>query len=233
MTLPAGVLGSSATNSTCRGYSCWAEAFPGERLELGLEITAVRPAPAHHEGFHHLPAERVGNPDDRDFAHFRMPEQGVLDLHRAHRPAGRDDDIVRPPRVEEPAVLVGAAKVLGRKPSVAPTDDDLSRGPGRGHHSARIADRHLDARHRLAEASRLHGKVGRARIAPEDHPDLRRPVHAASEPPERPFDELGRVGVDRLTGERELLDTKAMATRGPAVLHHPVVGGGGETLVMR
>src|SRR5205809_1872085 len=93
-----------------------AEALAHEVLDLLSERLVAR-AVGDDEGLHDLAAQRIGHADRADLAHVGMLQNGVLDLDRAHRPAGRDDDVVGAAAVEEVAVLVGAAEILGCDPA--------------------------------------------------------------------------------------------------------------------
>src|SRR5207245_11162372 len=74
----------------------------------------------------HLAAQRIGYADHRRLAHVGVPEQHVLDLDGAHRPTGRDDDVVGPSGVVEVAIAVHVASILRRKPGSATPHLDLA-----------------------------------------------------------------------------------------------------------
>ena len=115
LTLPAGVLGSSATNATMARIFVLAEPRAHEILDARWRRPSSPRPVGHDERLHHLAAQRVGHADRRGLAHVGMLQQRVLDLDRAHRPAGGDDHVVGAAGVEEVAVRVDAAEVLGRR----------------------------------------------------------------------------------------------------------------------
>ena len=201
-----------------------AEPLPHEILDLAGQGVVTR-AIGDDEGLHDLPAQWIRHADGGGFAHRRMLQDGILDLDRAHRPAGRDDDIVGAAAVIEVAVLVRPAEILGRDPAVAPPDLELARDAGRARFAGRIVDLDLAARDGLAQRSRLDHKIFRARIADQDHADLGGAVHAARRMAECRLDEGRRLAVDRLAGEGQFLQGVAVARRGAGIPHHAIVGG--------
>ena len=76
-----------------RGYSCWLRRAR-TRSWISSTKRVVARAIGDDERLHHLAAQRVGHADRADLAHVGMLQDRVLDLDRAHRPAGRDDDVV-------------------------------------------------------------------------------------------------------------------------------------------
>src|ERR1700743_1275689 len=70
-----------------------AQAFTGEVLEL-LDVLIAPRSRRNHEGLYDLPADLVRHADHGGFLDVRVFEKGALDLDRAHRPAGGNDDVV-------------------------------------------------------------------------------------------------------------------------------------------
>src|SRR5882672_11152096 len=130
------------------------EALPHEVLDLARKGLVAR-ATGDNEGFHHLPPQGIRHADGRRLAHVGMLQDRVLDLDGAHRPTGRDDDVVGPAAVIEIAFLVRPPEILGRDPAVAPPDLELPRHAGWARLAGRIVDLDLAARHGLAQRSRL------------------------------------------------------------------------------
>ena len=203
LTLPAGVFGSSATNSTWRGYSCWLSRW---RTRSWISLAnASSPALGDDEGLDDLAAQRVGHADGGGFAHVGMLQHRVLDLDRAHRPAGRDDDVVGAAAVVEVAVVVGAAEVLGGDPAVAPPDLDLAGHAGRAGLAVGSCTSMRPPGIGLPSEPGFTAKSARAGIAHEDHADLGGAVHAAQRAGRSRLGEGRRLAVDRLAGEGQLL----------------------------
>src|SRR5215470_8756110 len=198
-------------------------------LQLAREGVVAAPR-AHHEGLHHQAPQRVGYADDRGLAHVRVLEQCALHFHRADRPARRDDHVVGAAAVVEVALRVGPAAILGGKPSVAPLHLYLARLVGSAARAVGTLHLHLHAGHRLAERARLHSKIERARVGGEDDADLGGAVHAAHWSTEGGLREETGGLVHGLTGERELADRVAVATRGARGLHHAIVRGRGREI---
>src|SRR5215472_17064596 len=107
---------------------------------------------------------RIRHADGRGLAHRRMTQQRVLNLHRAHRPAGGDDHVIGTPGMEEIAVIVDPAAVLGRKPSAVPPDFDFADLSRRARAAIRPLHLHPDARYRFAECAWLRYEVIRAGV---------------------------------------------------------------------
>ena len=179
LTLPAGVLGSSATNATRRGYSCWLSRWRTRSWISLREGLVARAGRRRRTPSRPGRAARSGTPMAAASRTSRMLQDRVLDLDRAHGPAGGDDDVVGAAGVEEVAVLVDAAEILGRDPAAAPPDLHLAGDAGRAGLAPCVM--HLDAAagDRLAQRAGLDGEVRRAGIAHQDHADLGRAVHAA------------------------------------------------------
>src|SRR5262245_45297978 len=80
-----------------KSHEAWifvmAEAPANEILDLVLE-GLVAGSVSDDEGFHHLATQRIGHANGRRLADFGMLQDGILDLHRAHGPAGGDDHVV-------------------------------------------------------------------------------------------------------------------------------------------
>ena len=192
-----------------------AEPLAHEILDLAAKASSpVRSATT--KAFTTWPRSGVGHADGRRFAHLGMLQDRVLDLDGAHRPAGRDDDVVGAAAVIEVALLVGAPEILGGDPAgrAATPSARPSRRAGSG---LPLAILHLDraARDGLAERAGLDDEIRGARIAHQDHADLGGAVHAAGRPAERLLDERRRLAVDRLAGEGKLLQGVAVAGAAP------------------
>ena len=198
-----------------------------EVLHLLHEGVAALPA-AHEKRLDDLAAQLVGHADHGGLLHIGVHEQHVLDLDGAHGPARRDDHVVGATTVVEVAVLVGAAQVLGGNPFALALHHELA-GLARWADAA-FGVMHFDprARHGLAERAALDRKVQRAWIAHQHHADLGRAIHAADFEAEDLLHIVGRVVVDGLAGERELVERVEIVARLAAVLHHAVVRGGGR-----
>src|SRR3954464_9531540 len=73
----------------------------------------------HDEGLDDRPAPLVGRSHGRRLAHGRMLDARRLDLEGADPVPGRDDHVVRAPRVPVVAVLVALRRVLRVEPLAA------------------------------------------------------------------------------------------------------------------
>ena len=113
------VLGSSATNSTIRGYLYGAIEPLGELLQFGGLRRVRRGALAQHdERLHDHAAARVWRADDGYLEHVRVAEQRLLDLGPGDVVAGRDDHVVAARLEPEVAVGVADVGVAGDIPAV-------------------------------------------------------------------------------------------------------------------
>src|SRR5690606_21172351 len=141
---------------------------------------------------------RVRHADRGGLPYVGMLEDGVLDLDRADRPAGRDDHVVGAAAVPEVAVLVDAAQVLGRQPVAAAPELELAGHAGRAGLAFGVLHLHAHAWDGLAERAALDREIRGARVVDEAHADLGGAVHAAHRLAEGRLDELGGLAVDRL-----------------------------------
>src|SRR6516164_5886308 len=143
--------------------------FPGKIFAVPI---------GNDESFDYLAAERIGNPNRRRLAYIRVFEHGVFDLDRAHRPAGRDDHIVRATRMVEVAVFVDTTEILSWKPRAAAPHFKFAEDAGWAWRASWAL--HLDPppRDRLAKRAGLDDEVLGPWIIDQDHPDLRGAVHA-------------------------------------------------------
>src|SRR5688500_2884062 len=190
-----------------------------ELLKLARE---ARAGPRrHHAGLWDLPAQRIGDRDDGRLADIRMREQRLFDLERAHRPAGGDDDVVGASGVKEVAVRVNASAVLHAEPLTAPPDGNLAELAG-GHRPRAVDHRHLPPRRRLAARAATDLEALEHAIAGDDAAELRAAVHAARGNSEGPLDELPRLAIHRLAGERELLGSETAVVGEARLADHAV-----------
>ena len=96
-----------------RGYSCWLRRWVYEVLDVAGQCVVVRLV-RNDGGFDHLSTLRVGNADGGGLLHGGVAEQHVFDFCRAHGPAGGNDHVIGTTGVEEIAVFVDPAAVLGQ-----------------------------------------------------------------------------------------------------------------------
>ncbi|MDT4855268.1 hypothetical protein FQZ97_896130 [compost metagenome] len=193
-------------------------------LDLFGEGLGLGPG-AHDKSLDHLSTHGVGHADGGRFQHVGMHQDHVFDLDRAHGPAGRDDHVVGPTTVVEVALAVDAPQVLGRYPLATALHHELPRGPDRAQVAVGVVHLHPRAGHGLAQRTALDAEVRRARVADQHHADLGGAVHAADLQAEGLVHEVRGLVVDRLAGERQLLQRVGVAIRGTAVPHHAVVRG--------
>src|SRR5919109_803846 len=118
----------------------------------------------HHASLRNLAAQGIGDADDGRLPHVGMREERLLDLERAHRPAGGDDHVVRASRMKEIAVGVDTSAVLDAEPVPATSDRDLAE-LARRHRPLVVDHGHFPARGRLAESATAHLKPLEPRIA--------------------------------------------------------------------
>ena len=116
-----------------------------EVLHLVDEVVAGR-AVGDDERLDDLPAQCIGHADHGRFDDIGMLEHRVLDLDRAHRPAGGDDHVVGAAAVIEVAVLVD----LGRDPWWSPSRRGATASARRSRPARRAFRRrlHLDSQRR-------------------------------------------------------------------------------------
>src|SRR6185295_14302978 len=131
---------------------------------------------------------RVGYADDGRVAYVGVLAQHLLDLHRAHRPSGRADDVVGSSAVVEVAVGVDPAPVLERKPLALPSYGDLPRLSRPEHRAVVAHDGDLPAGRRLAEGAGTHLVAREPGIVHDDDADLGAAVHPARSEAERPLE---------------------------------------------
>src|SRR5215470_19122953 len=126
-----------------------------EVLDFAVERRITR-ARRHEKSLHNLAAHVVGDADDGGLLDVGVSEQGVLDLDGTHGPPSGDDDIVGATRVIEVAVTVDEAEVLRRVPITAPLQLDFTDFIRSCWLAVGTLYFDLDARHGLAERTRLH-----------------------------------------------------------------------------
>ncbi|MNV15812.1 hypothetical protein D3C71_1065510 [compost metagenome] len=155
-----------------------------------------------------------------------MHQNYVLYLYRAHSPSGGDDHVVGSATVVEVAIFIGTAQVLCGHPLATAQHHQLA-GRARGTDFALgVVDLDHRAWHGFAQRTALDGEVFCSGVACQHHSDLCGAVHTAYRQTKRLLHEVGRVVVDGLTGEGQLLEVVVVVTRFAAVLHHAVVGSG-------
>ena len=116
MILPVAVIGSSATKSTWRGYSCAARRLLTKCLDLARKFGVIhRSGPQNDPGLHRLGPHRVRNSGDRGHADGGMRDQAILDFAGADPVAGAGDQVIRPAGEPEIAVLIQTGQIAGQQ----------------------------------------------------------------------------------------------------------------------
>jgi hypothetical protein len=201
-----------------------AEACLDEVLDLGREGGV---APIGHEvGAGNLAAHGIRDSDHRGFPDVRVREQRILDLDRAHRPAGRDDGVVGASAVMKIAVRVDMSAVFDLEPARPAFHRDLPIDVGRAdRYTGVVQDGDVPSGCRLAERARTDGVAGEAGVVDEDHPDLRAAVHAARCHPQGTLDELARARIHGLARERDLVEAQRVTFDEPGASEQAIDGG--------
>src|SRR5690606_11675147 len=132
-----------------------------------------------YKGLHDLAAHGVGHADGGGLCHVGVFQNGVFDLDGAHGPAGRDNHVIGTAAMPEVAVFIRASQVFGGHPFAAPPNLQFARHAGRAGGAAGILHLRAQARHRLAQRTRLDLEVQRAGVADQAHADFGSAVHAA------------------------------------------------------
>ena len=185
------------------------EAGADMELQLVRELGAGGPRaggilPGDHEGLDDLPAQLVGDADDRGRDDRWMLRQAVLDLERGDAVAGRDDHVVGAALEPQVAVGVASREVAGSEPRA----DELRR---RRFGGVQV----LEERDRVGHAHRDLAGLARGQLVPVavDHRHVvsrvRQPHRAGTHLPHgrRVPDEVVRLGlpVDLRDGDAEAL----------------------------
>ncbi len=192
--------------------------------------SAACPGAGTMKAFTTKPRNASGTPMTATAWTAGCPRNGLLDLDRAHGPAGRYDHVIRTAGVVEIPVRIDATAILCREPGIVTAHLDLAKLPWRAARAVRSLHLDLDAGNRAAERAFLDREVGGTRVIGQNDADLGRPVHAAQRRAERILDERRGFTVDRLAGERQFLKCRPIIPNPPGVLDHPVVGGGGRQI---
>src|SRR6266851_8322035 len=108
-----------------------------------------------------------------------MLKQRLLDLHGAHRPASRNDDIVRTAFVVEIALGVAVPPVFDGEPLALALHRNVAALVGWQDPTSAVDNGHLPAGGGLAEGGGFDGVPLQTREIDNQHADFRATVHAA------------------------------------------------------
>src|SRR6266581_3711092 len=115
-----------------------------------------------------------------------MGEQRLLDLHGAHRPASRNDDIVRPAFVVEIALGVAVPPVFDVEPLALALNRNVAALVGWQDLASAVDNGDVPAGGGLAEGGGFDGVPLQTREIDDQHADFRGPVQYCTASPQTP-----------------------------------------------